>query len=142
MVNIGILSLSLFLVFFCFVLSFMAPRKRDLSDYEPWARSGLTETGLIKSNKCREGHPSVVTLFVANWDTKLINLFNDIKKEFDSKTYKFGVTSDPQLIKDWKIDKLPTLRAYGPDGMCDPELFSELSGEFNRTNIRNFLQSQ
>jgi hypothetical protein len=124
------------------LLSFLSPRKRDISDYPKWDRGGISDKGLIKSNKGVPENKSAVTLFHANWDSKVAENFSKVIEDFDRNTFIFHITSDPQEIKDWKIDKLPTLRGYGPEKYMDPELFSEMSGTLNRESIREFLIAQ
>jgi hypothetical protein len=75
MINGSLLMATIGLLFLCFILSFLSPRKRDLFDYSSWQKGRIDDYGLIKSNKCSEDHPSVVTLFHASCDTDTLNNF-------------------------------------------------------------------
>ena len=140
--NIWILVIIMVTCFIIILLSFLSPRKRDIADYPRWERTGVTDNGLIKSQKGAPENKSKVTLFHANWDSKVVENFNKVIQNFDRDTYIFHITSDPKEIKNWKIDKSPTLRGYGPENYSDPELFSEMKGAFNPESIRDFIKAQ
>ncbi|XWV26326.1 putative orfan [Tupanvirus soda lake] len=94
---------------------------------------------LIKSKTCSWHHPCVIHLYTHSDDKDLHEVWEELIKEFDKTTYRFSLITDPKIHMGWKVEKLPTLRSYGSDGMCDPAKFKEFTGKFDNEYIKKFI---
>ena len=102
----------------------------------------FTDNNLIKSIKCSEQHPSAIHLYLNENDKQIINVWNNLIKQFDPKTYAFSKITDHKIQTAWGIDKIPCMRAYGASGMCDPKTYTEYKGMFDMDSMKKFIIEQ
>ncbi|XWV25066.1 putative ORFan [Tupanvirus deep ocean] len=118
-------------------------KKTQTNDVDPAAIKTKPEkekdTELINSKTCSWHHPCVIHLYTHSDDKDLHEMWEELIKEFDKTTYRFSLITDPKIHMGWKVERLPTLRSYGSDGMCDPAKFKEFKGKFNTGRIKKFI---
>jgi hypothetical protein len=96
---------------------------------------------LISSKTCTTDHPCLIHLYTDSNDKDLYELWEDLIKLFDKATYHFSRITDPKIHMDWKVEVLPTLRCYRTYGMCDPDMYVEFKGKFDKKSMKSFIES-